>query len=171
MKQFEVFLLFIAKQTISSPNQNGLVDNKLKILSLKSHYGVLWEWQYETSHVPISRYLLGSSGGLPVPRDTLVSIREIPSPLQLCAAAIMSSNVWQGCLALKGNKTASCFLTKRKGSGKDRCRGTLIATGMTRSFQLRSLELEDYTCWFHWGVNLQANTDPAKPGPSTSLWK
>lgn len=122
MKQFEVSLLIIANQTILSQNQNGLVDTKIKILRLKCHYGVLWEWQYEMSHAPVSHYLLGSSGGLPVPWDTLVSIREIPSPLQLYAAAIRSNDVWQGCLALKGNETASCFLTKMKANGKDRCR-------------------------------------------------
>ena len=145
MKQFELSWSIIANQTILSQNQNGLVDNKIKFLSSKCHNGVLWEWQYEMSHAPISRYLLGSSGGLPVPWDTLVSIREIPSPLQLCAAAITNNDVWQGCLALKGNERASCFLTKRKANGKDRCRHTLIATGMWRSFQLRSLELEAYT--------------------------
>lgn len=43
--------------------------------------------------------------------------------------------VTDGCLALQGNETASCFLTKRKANGKDRSRDMLIARGMERSLR------------------------------------
>lgn len=68
----------------------SLIIYKIHILSLKCCYGVLWDAQCEISHAPISLYCLGSSGELPVPRDTLMSVRGIPSPLLQSPWAVMS---------------------------------------------------------------------------------
>lgn len=95
MKKLEFSLLIIANQTILC--QSGLVDNKIIILSSKCHY--FWVWfmgiTVRIVYAPISCYVLGSSGGLPIPWDTAVSIREIPSPSQLCATVTMSNGDWR----------------------------------------------------------------------------